>query len=402
MLVNQQPSLVSHIWKKYEHAGGALFEDKNAWVALVEIFNNVLQDPRLGKTCLIIDALDECVVDLPKLLHFIAQHSTSSHVKWIVSSRNWPDIEEHLERAGHKVRLSLELNAESVSTAVQIFIEQKVSRLAWQKKYDEQTQGAVLEYLISNAKDTFLWVALVCQNLETTAKRNTLKKMNMFPPGLDALYKKMMQQINNSDDSEICKQILALISIVYRPVSLWELPILVEQLEDIADNLESIEEIVSLCGSFLTISEGTIYFFHQSAQDFLRTIAVGVGFPNAGELHYTIFARSLIAMSRILHRDMYGLKELGYPIDDVKQPDSNPLASLRYSCVYWIDHLCASNPGSLVQHIDALQDGGVVDIFLREKYIYWLEALSLCKSMSKGVTSVAKLWFLIQVYCFWG
>jgi hypothetical protein len=86
----------------------------------------------------------------------------SSRVKWIVSSRNWPDIEERLERAGHKVKLSLEQNAESVLTGVNIFIRHKVLRLAEQKKYDDKTRDAVLDYLSLNANDTFLWVALVC------------------------------------------------------------------------------------------------------------------------------------------------------------------------------------------------------------------------------------------------
>jgi hypothetical protein len=62
-----------------------------------------------------------------KLLEFVAQQSTTSdRVKWIVSSRNWPDIEAQLERVGHKVRLSLELNAGLVAAAVNIFICKKV------------------------------------------------------------------------------------------------------------------------------------------------------------------------------------------------------------------------------------------------------------------------------------
>ena len=167
LLVDQQPSLISHIRKKHDCAGKALFEDANAWVALSEIFTSILQDPSLNSTYLIIDALDECVGDLPKLLDFIVQKSfVSPRVKWIVSSRNWPNIEERLERAGHKVSLCLELNAESVSTAVSIYIQYKVLQLAQQKRYDDKTRDAVLDHLFSNANNTFLWVALVCQNLE--------------------------------------------------------------------------------------------------------------------------------------------------------------------------------------------------------------------------------------------
>ncbi|KAL5370668.1 hypothetical protein DPSP01_014726 [Paraphaeosphaeria sporulosa] len=59
MLLVQQPSLVSHVRKKHDYAGRSLFEDANAWVALTEIFVDVLRDPSLRPTYLVIDALDD-------------------------------------------------------------------------------------------------------------------------------------------------------------------------------------------------------------------------------------------------------------------------------------------------------------------------------------------------------
>jgi NACHT domain/Heterokaryon incompatibility protein (HET) len=398
LLIDQQPSLISYIRKRYDHAGKILFEDANAWVALSEIFTSILQDPSLNSTYLIIDALDECVTELPKLLDFIVQNSSVSRVKWIVSSRNLPDIEERLERAGHKVRLCLELNVESISTAVSIYIQHKTLQLAKLKKYDDKTREAVLQYLALNANDTFLWVALVCQNLEKISRWNTLAKLNAFPPGLDSFYQRMMEQICNSDNADLCKRILASTAIVYRPVILKELTSLVEMLEDISDDLESLQDIISLCGSFLTIREETIYFVHQSAKDYLLINAFNEVFPfGMGEAHYIIFSRSLHVMSKTLRRDIYNLHALGYPIERVKPPDPDPLAALRYSCVYWVDHLYGRYSNSYVNHKDDLQDEGMVDVFLRKKYLYWLEALSLCKSMSKGVLLMAKLEALIQV-----
>jgi archaellum biogenesis ATPase FlaH len=397
MLVKQQLSLASHVRKKYDMAGKNMFEDANAWVALVDIFTDVLRDLNLTTTYLVVDALDGCVTDLPKLLDFVVkQSSASSRVKWIVSSRNWPEIETRLEQAGHKVRLSLELNAASVSTAVQAYIKQKVSELAQQNKYDELTQRAVLERLTSNANDTFLWVALVCQHLQTTAKRNVLRKLELFPPGLDALYERMMQQISKTDDAELCKQVLAAVALVYRPITLKELVTLVEPLEGMADDSE-LQEIISLCGSFLTLREQTVYFVHQSAKDFLLAKAAQDVFPAGREaVHQAIFARSLQIMSTTLRRDMHGLKALGTPIDDVEMPTPDPLAALRYPCVYWIDHLHDSKPESWANSVADLQMRAVYN-FLREKYLYWLEALSLCHSVGKGVVSMEKLWSLVQV-----
>jgi hypothetical protein len=45
----------------------------------------------------------------------------------------------------------------------------------------------------------------------------------------------------------------------------------------------------------------------------------------------------------------------------------------------------------------SLQDRGPVYVFVKEKYLYWLEAVSMCKGMPKGVLAIAKLEKLIQV-----
>jgi hypothetical protein len=399
MLIDQQPSLITHIRKKYDHAGKPLFEDANAWVALTKIFVDVLRDPNLSTTYLIIDALDECVFNRTELLEFVAeQSSASSHVKWIVSSRNWSEIEAQLERAGHKVKLSLELNSKSVAAAVDVFIRRKVDQLAQTKEYDEELRHAVLQQLTSKANNTFLWVALVCQDLKTTPRWNVQKKLALFPPGLDALYKRMMHQISEADGAEICPQVLASTAVLYRPVTILELIALVEPLGDLAGDLESVREIISLCGSFLTLREDTVYFVHQSAKDFLLATALDKIFPHGTkDVHRAIFSKSLAVLSRTLHRDMYSLKELGCPIENAKPLDLDPLAASRYSCVYWIDHLCDSKPASRANSGSGLQVAGVVDGFLRTKYLYWLEGLSLCKSIAKGVVSMVKLRHLVEV-----
>ncbi|KAI4940444.1 hypothetical protein J4E91_011334, partial [Alternaria rosae] len=176
-----------------------------------------------------------------------------------------------------------------------------------------------------------------------------------------------MQQISKTDDARLCKQVLAAVALVYRPIVLKELVTLVEPLESIADDTE-LREIVGLCGSFLTLREQTVYFVHQSAKDFLLAKAAQDVFPAGREtVHHAIFARSLQIMSTTLRRDMYGLKALGTPIEDVEMPEPDLLAALRYSCVHWVDHLYDSNPTSSTIYAECLRDGGVIDRFLRKK-----------------------------------
>ena len=395
------------MWSEYDRAGETLFQAVNTWDALSRIFTNILRDPSLRTTYLVIDALDECVTDLPQLLDLIAQKSSGSpRVKWIVSSRNWPEIEERLEAAAEKARLSLELNAKSVTTAVNAYIRHKVLYLSHLKQYDSKTETAVQDYLSSNANGTFLWVALVCQALAdpSVRRRHSLAKLHTFPPGLDFLYARMVEQIGHSEDAVLCKQILAVATIVRRPVSLDELTSLVEMPDDVSDDPGSLEEIVKLCGSFLTLREQTVYFVHQSAKDFLLGNASDKAvnkaseeafdwvFPSGTEsVDHVILSRSLSAMSTALRRDIYGLGAPGFPIDSVRVPDLDPLATVRYSCVYWVDHLCHSVSGTSTHQDDVLQDDKAVHTFLKTKYLYWIEALSLLRAMPEGVIAIRQL-----------
>ena len=45
---------------------------------------------------------------------------------------------------------------------------------------------------------------------------------------------------------------------------------------------------------------------------------------------------------------------------------------------------------------DDVQDGGLVHRFLRSSFLYWLESLSLLKSMSEGVSALERLIDYIQ------
>jgi hypothetical protein len=397
LLVDQQPSLISHIRTKYDQAGKTLFEDANAWVVLSEIFINILQDSSLDYVYLIVDALDECVADLPKLLEFIVQTSSiSHHIKWIVSSRNWPNIEKALDTATQKLRLCLELNEKSISAAVATFIQLKVNWLATRNKYSNDTREAIQQHLTLNANGTFLWVALICQELSNIPRWEALQQLTEFPPGLDALYQRMLNQIIDSKYAELCKSILAVVSTVYRPVTLDELVALVDMPDEVAGDYEALSEIIGLCGSFLTLRGRTTSFVHQSAKDFLHGQALGKVFPSGKEkVNYTIFSRSLEVMSRTLRRDVYNLRAPGISMDQVKQPDPDPLAAARYSCFYWVDHLLDSNTGG--NSNDELKDSGSVHKFLYQSFLYWFEALSLMRSLANGIVMIRKLADWVQV-----
>ena len=122
-----------------------------------------------------VDALDECGSDQSQLLKLII-HSSSrpSSAKWLMSSRNIPDIEERLRTASSCARISLELNARHILLAVKVFIDFKVSELRKIKTYKDGMCEKVRSFLYEKANGSFFWEALICKMLETAQIRNTL------------------------------------------------------------------------------------------------------------------------------------------------------------------------------------------------------------------------------------
>ncbi|PNP37257.1 hypothetical protein TGAMA5MH_10826 [Trichoderma gamsii] len=410
MLVDQQPALMRHIRSKYDASGKDLFIGGNSWFALSEIFSDMLRDPALTYAYLLIDALDECTSDREKLLDLVVENlSASCPVKWILSSRNWPEIERQLaESEGlERISLSLEVNADLVSRAVDAYIEHEVSRLRL-IKYNPTIKDQVHHQMQQKANGTFLWVALVVKDLrdrqdaEYDDPLNILNILKDMPGDLTSLYSLMVDHIDKlkGDAPSLCKRILSVAALASRPLSLAELRILADFDSNRVNN-QAMERLVNKCGSFLTIRDCTVYFVHQSAKDHLimDKPTQPIIFPSGhSEVHYTILSHSLRAMTPILKKNIYALPHPGSHIDEVEIPNPDPLAAIRYSCAHWIDHICngISANGSSTYH-NYLDDTGPVSVFLHTHFLHWLEALSFLQKISDNVISITRLENLLKV-----
>ena len=181
-----------HTNRKYDHVGKQLFEGNDTWTALWEIFRDTLQDPNLKHTYLMIDALDECdpnesKMDLPRLWDMIVQHSSTSRVRWILSSRNRHAIEQQLMQDESRAKLNPESNEEQVSSAVDAYIDHQVSELA-PVRDGKALQDQLRDQMRQTASGTSLWVALVFQELQKVERRNVLQVVKQAPIDLIALY----------------------------------------------------------------------------------------------------------------------------------------------------------------------------------------------------------------------
>lgn len=60
----------------------------------------------------------------------------------------------------------------------------------------------------------------------------------------------MVERIRGREDADLCKLILGVVSIFYRPITLDELPTLVDMPHELSIKDEFLAEIIRACGSF--------------------------------------------------------------------------------------------------------------------------------------------------------
>lgn len=399
LLVKQQSLLISHLREEYDSRGRKLFEDTNAFYSLSNILQHMLEDSRLVTLYLVVDALDECERGLQSFLNFIIQTATikSSQIKWIVSSRNRNDIEQCLKPANPHARLSLELNADHISHAVNAYIDHKLSRLP-SLEHNHVLRKQVRDQMRQKSDGTFLCIALVIEELQRIAiSKDILQVLQRIPTGLIPLYNRMMGQIlqDHPNNIEHCRCILSVATLAYRPLHLLEMCV-ASGLQDEVMNSDDLKTIIRTCGSFLTIRKEYVYFIHQSAKDYLIVNASSIVFScGRNRVHYDIFSRSLDAMSKELKQNIYKLKDWG-PLTEIVRPDPDPLVSIRYCCEYWLDHLFEVDCPTLEYSHD-LNDNGRIFDFFKVHFLHWLESLSLIHAISGVLLIIRKLLDRIEV-----
>ena len=395
MLVIQQPHLISHLQADYKHSRGAFFTDKNAFVALSRVVQNMLKDAR--PVYFIVDALDECDQGLQGLINLISTSLTlSDKVRWLVSSR--PDVDVLSKLKNLDISRIVDLNAHGLDGPVNAYIMHKLSALEKHGKgYTNSILADVSDQVRQRAESTFLWVALVFKSLEKVHGEYALKTIKDMPRGLPKLYDHMMTRIEKVEmvDPQDCKRVLVATSLAYRPLTLTEIAALTGL------SLGITQTAVDECGSFLTTKRETVSLIHQSAKDYVENDLKGLDKNHKSRLqlggltqgHADITRRSVDRMST-LRRDIYDLRQYGIQSKDITPPVEDPLAPIRYPCVFWLDHLrdaIKESPGNSKE----LCDLGFK--FLEEHFLHWLESLSLLHRLSAGIISIRELLIVVQV-----
>ena len=236
-------------------------------------------DPTLETTYCVLDGLDECDEASLKVLlgRFAALFSTETnessacHLNLLVVSRDLPDCIPELLSSFPRLCLDPDANTE-INNDIDLFIETKAKELSRRKKYPDDLRIHVESVFRHRAQGTFLWIGIVAQALEKYKATEVERALDLFPPGLDQLYARILLQID-SGRREIAARILRWVVMPVSPLTLSELRVAIETTAEPStvayDPDQMIRDQVSYCGYFLIIRENRADLIHQSAKDYL-------------------------------------------------------------------------------------------------------------------------------------
>jgi hypothetical protein len=378
-LSSQHGDLRVLLQSRWDSKAEQFAEDMNVWQTLWDVFLEMLNRCSPRKVYVVIDALDECEdkEDLEDFLGRVVRRGLRQpRVKWLLTSRPLESAKQKLLTGSDQVGLSLELNSEHVARGVQAYIAARVLELGRGKDYGHDLSMKLEAKLTLKAEATFLWVSLVCKELEVVPVKMALSTLGGVPKGLVPLYQRAFQQLNGSREYEACKHILRVLMLAYRPLRVSELGGLTNNTK----GEEAVRRLIHRCSSFVQSRNNSVEFVHQSARDYLG--GKDGQSPLDSPSPYGHFELAMSCLSHLNRRLKVNLLDLPNP--DSTWPSSNSLAdgkaqklleSLNYAATFWIQHLEDAQYSEVHQGMFA--KGEVVSDFLHSKFLEWLECLAL-------------------------
>ncbi|KAK4444707.1 hypothetical protein QBC34DRAFT_414527 [Podospora aff. communis PSN243] len=291
-LFSKRPFLIRHAIPEYENNGVGI---KNVTASLWNILEAATNDAEAGRVDILLDALDECTLtDLKDLVHGLSTR-LGGKVRVIATSRPYDTILAKfrgLLDTFPVVRIPGEKEDEAISQEVNHVIKHRVGRLAKEKELSLNVTARLEQHLLDIQHRTYLWVYLVFDhlaetNFETTTKE-IIKAISTLPKSVNEAYEKILSKHKDCKNGEKLRKALKLILAAKRPLTLTEMNIAMKV--DLDSNLEDLElsppdtfesYLRNLCGLFISIYNGGVYFLHQTAREFLLADGPSTDGPSA-------------------------------------------------------------------------------------------------------------------------
>lgn len=395
-LLNQQEALKKTLRDCWDSVNNRFDEDVRSWRTLWDIFFKMLSQCSCRRVYIIVDALDECQDDgMADFLKLIVRNGLDHPVKikWLLTSRPLDSAKRELLAGRDQVQVSLELNSKYVSEAVKNYVTEKVKELNHRARYGEMLKQNVETELAKKAEDTFLWVSLVCKELESVHRNDALTTIQNLPPGLHRFYERIFNQLSEGDQDDVrkCMRLLKVMMLVYRPLKVEE----VVSVTGLGDEEDTVKILVDRCASFIRMQGNKIEFVHKSAREYLA----GENGKSILDSHerYGHYEVAMCCLSHLSNKLKVNLIELPRPDSTnetsktLKNEKRNVLlASVDYAATFWVQHFEDTKQSRLTEE-DSVGE------FLHTKLLEWLECLSLLNRLPWAIEALRALANVVKV-----
>ncbi len=171
--------------------------------AVWRIFSNHISD--LTPVTIVVDALDECR-DSEILIENLRSMACSHNVAIVVTSRKEEHIYQHLHQCP-----SLEVAPEDIDADIKAFVEAKIA--ASPRLSQPSVKHLVVKRLCESHEGMFLWVQYMVKELKSCVSLQQVEEdLRELPKGLDAVYQRILQRLQETLDKQtfkLCAKVLS-------------------------------------------------------------------------------------------------------------------------------------------------------------------------------------------------
>ena len=373
-------------------------------------------------TVIVIDALDECKDEEPSsailsvLGRFVEQ---IPGVKFFITGRPEPRI-----KTGFRLPLLVDstdvfvlhdVHPNLINNDIRLFLRHELSELARRRRLDGWPSDEHIDLLCRRAAGLFVYavatikfldnqVQLPKRRLEVIAglpectdhEGKTRLNSNMT---LDSLYTSIPRTPFGEEDPQTHAKVRSTIGAVVLLVNPLPPSAIAELIgldpEEVILFLTSVHSLFAIEEDF----SQPVKPFHKSFPDFITDplrCADARFYISPGNLHLELAMNCLRAMNEGLEQNLLSLPDyaLNSEVEDLEtRIDDRISLVLRYCCQFWDCHL-TKTVGDVIDILPRLR------IFLEEKFLAWLEVLSVLGATRGAVAALDQLIIWLQEVCF--
>ncbi|KAH9051827.1 hypothetical protein EDB87DRAFT_647937 [Lactarius vividus] len=368
------------------------------------LFQRLIREPLedlhiVGPIFVVIDALDESGDTSGKhgLHRFLANHISElpSNFRVLITSRLEGDIEPAFLGAESVVikHMSDDVLAATTHSDISTFLQEELDLVSFEQ-YGEA--------LARRAEGLFQWAAVAAGYIQEPKsvgrKRERIKQLlkmagdHRGQDPLNELYKGVLEAYFKNEEAVFCFLVGQLLA-AFEPLSIRSLTTLLRHAPDDENAPNSVVETLSQLGSLLsnvTSSDDTLPIvpLHTSFRDFVTNKEKSGDFYVDLRVAHHQLAHSCLGLALAdLKFNICNLESSYVANKDVEDLESRivkhlPL-TLSYACRFWDDHL-----ERLDFETDLFRKLGR---FFEQKFLYWLEALSLMSDVGLAPRALSSL-----------